>query len=976
MSATADVYWNTAINYKQLNGKARSAMPNNFFYFKEYYMKIKVLSSVLLILMFSLLAVQAFAQTYINSIVDLWNIRYSLTGNFKQTVNLDLAVTNPSNVNVWASLTSYNPGDFVKYTPGSIQYTYVCKLATSSALPTNTTYWIQLWESAKGWQPIGSGAGTLSFRGVYDGDNKLISNLYINRGASACNNDVYPTDGEDNIGLFGYLENTTTAHTVVKNVQLINPNVTGRRGIGSLVGRVLLPVTTPARSYTVYIERCSAEASGVGGTATVTGFGATGGLVGANNSNEKQRVPVIRFSRAYVTVSATHPNNYTPNPNDRIGNTSVYNPYNIKYGGLVGCNENGVTQDCFARGNVSGGDRVGGLAGCTIGGSIFRSYATGTVTRGITPGNWEGGIGGLVGRTSGSLPPGLGGTNSTGSCEDCFWDTETSFISTSPGGTGKTTSEMTTQSTFTNWDFTNVWGINSLINDGYPYLRGNATAEFYYRSKADGNWNDKTKWQYSSDYSSWLDAIVSPDRANSISIRILSGHEIAVTQHVIIDSTTIDSGATLTINSGITLDVSNGLGADLTVDGDLFVTGVLNPEISSDMVFSSGSLITYNGSVAQVTGDYFIAPVYNLTLDNSAGLTFSKSIVINDLFTVTSGTYTLGSGASINTDGVYSPTVKYFSFPATGDNIVNYTAGMTTDVLFPDFVDRQWSISGTINSATRTKSITFYWTSADDHGFDWTGIAPAVFVGEVKYDATAYNTGTDPRTVTIDYTFASAKNGAKETFKVGRADDETLPVELSSFTATTNAYNYVQLMWVTQSETNVSGFRIYRGLSDAFDTADQLNVFIPATNTSQAQYYAFTDQELSEEGLYYYWLENVDMDGGNAFYGPVSVNLSLQQSGSPEIPVVAGINSLYPNPFNPSTTIRFGVSKDAKTQVVIYNARGQKVRQLADQIYRKGNHQLYWNGRDDNGQTCSSGIYMLNVTIGKDSYTRKAVLLK
>jgi hypothetical protein len=939
---------------------------------------------ILLITVFSIMAIQAFAQTSVGSILELWNIRFSaaLTGSYIQSVDLDMAVTNPSNVNVWVNGTSYNVGDYVKYTNGTTQFTYICKVSTNSVVPSNTVNWTKLWESAKGWQPIGSGSGNSSFRGVYDGNNKLISNLYINRGASSSANNVYPSDGEDNVGLFGYLENTDTANTVIKNVKLINPNVTGRRATGTLVGKVLLPITNPARSYTVYIERCSAEASGVGGTATVQGFGATGGLVGANNSDAKQRVPVIRFCRASVTVSATHPNNITPNPNDRIGNTTVYNPYNIKYGGLVGCNENGVTQDSFARGNVTGGDRVGGLAGCTIGGAIFRSYSTGTVTFGIQSGglnpDWQGGIGGLVGRADGSLPPGLGGTNSTGSCENCFWDTVTSGTTSSAGGTGKNTTQMKDQTTFTNWDFTNVWGIDALTNDGYPYLQGNASTDFYYQTKADGNWNSLLTWEYSSTNSApWNPAIVIPDRANSISITILNGHEVAVSQHVIIDATTINSGGQVTVNDGVTLDLSNGLGIDLTVYGTLIVTGTFYPESGSNMSFETGSLIVYNGSSAQATGDYFLDPVYNLTLNSSSELTFSKALVINNLFTVTSGTYTLGSLATINTDGVDSPNVKYFSFPPTGESILNYSASMTTPDNFPRYVDREWSISGIIDSSYRAKTITFYWTSTDDHDFDWTDIAPAIYVGATKYAASAYSTGTDPRTVSFEYEFdAAVKNGSKETFKIGRDDNQTLPVELSSFTAYTTAYNNVQLMWVTQSETNVSGFRVYRAESEVFETATQLNVFIPATNTSNAQYYAFTDTELSEEGMYYYWLENVDLDGGNAFHGPVSINFMMPQGGSPETPVIAGFNSVYPNPFNPSTTIGFGVSKDANTQIVIYNTRGQKVRQLTNQIYRKGNYKLIWDGKDDNGQACSSGIYMLNMTLGKDSFTRKAVLLK
>lgn len=964
-------------------------------------MKVDSINKFLVGVLFLTLSFALAAQTSVTTVEDLWNVRNNLTGTYQQSGDINLETTNPSKINAWDTGTLYVVGNIIKYTDG---FAYYCKQNmsdnTGSQDPGTAAYWTKMWEAAKGWEPIGRTSGTGSFRGVYDGNNKIIYNLYINRGASAVADNVYPTDGEDNNGLFGYVENTSTYNVFIKNLGLINPNVTGRRATGSLVGRVLLPLTTPARSYTVYIERCYAIQQGEG-TATVTGFGATGGLVGANNSNAKQRVPVIRLSYARVTVSATHPTNYTPNPNDRVGNTSVYNPYNIKYGGLVGCNENGVTQDSFARGNVSGGDRVGGLAGCTIGGAIFRSYSTGTVTRNIEPGgslpNYEGGIGGLVGRTSGSLPPGLGGTNATGSCENCFWDTETSRIATSPGGTGKTTTQMKTQSTFTNWDFTNIWNITSGINDGYPFFIGSPVVEFYYRSKASGDWNNKDKWQYTSTpatETSWVDAVVTPDESNSISIQIRVNHTMTVTQDVRIDATIIDAGGRVTVASGKTLYVDNGVGPDLTVNGVLEVTGTLVAGINTTIPFGIGSELIYNGSAAQTTGDHLYSSidtnyeppiktlqVSRLTLNNSAGLTFTNPIEILEIFQVLGGSYALESGVQIDTDGVYSPTVKYFKFDDTGYNILNYSAEVSQPDLYPDFVDRQWSITGNINdasSANRTKQITFYWTSVDDQDFDWAGlsVAPAVYAGITKLTTVSYDVSSSPRSITVDYTFPNSKGGSKETFKIGRDDDQTLPVQLSSFTAMITAQMKVRLNWVTQTETNVAGFSIYRGTTDELGNAEQLNVFIPATNTSQTQYYMFTDDELYNSGTYFYWLESRDFDGSGDLFGPVTVVLEVTEDNTPGIQIVRGLDKIYPNPFNPSTTIKFGVTNDSPTRIQIYNMRGQLVRDLMDRQLKAGNYSVVWDGKDNLQRNLPSGNYYLRMQSGKDVFNGKLTLMK
>ena len=155
-----------------------------------------------------------------------------------------------------------------------------------------------------------------------------------------------------------------------------------------------------------------------------------------------------------------------------------------------------------------------------------------------------------------------------------------------------------------------------------------------------------------------------------------------------------------------------------------------------------------------------------------------------------------------------------------------------------------------------------------------------------------------------------------------------------------------------------------------------LNVFIPASNTSQTQSYVFTDTEPTETGYYYYWLENVDLNGGNNFYGPVQVNFESPDGGSPSIPVIPGINSIYPNPFNPDTNIRVGIGKDAFTTIMVYNTRGQLVRTLMQQNLAKGSYTVGWDGKDNNRRSCSSGVYMIRMLTGKESYSSKVMLLK
>jgi len=84
----------------------------------------------------------------------------------------------------------------------------------------------------------------------------------------------------------------------------------------------------------------------------------------------------------------------------------------------------------------------------------------------------------------------------------------------------------------------------------------------------------------------------------------------------------------------------------------------------------------------------------------------------------------------------------------------------------------------------------------------------------------------------------------------------------------------------------------------------------------------------------------------------------------------------YPNPFNPMTTIRFQNPKDSKVEVVIFNIKGQKVRGLLAENSKAGTHELTWDGKDSNGRSVASGMYLISVKAGDKHLIKKAMLLK
>ncbi len=142
--------------------------------------------------------------------------------------------------------------------------------------------------------------------------------------------------------------------------------------------------------------------------------------------------------------------------------------------------------------------------------------------------------------------------------------------------------------------------------------------------------------------------------------------------------------------------------------------------------------------------------------------------------------------------------------------------------------------------------------------------------------------------------------------------------------------------------------------------------------------YIFVDDEVSE-GLWYYWLQNVDYNGEDMVHGPVSYHVSYnngQNPGTPDIPITIGIEKIFPNPFNPSTTISYILEEDATVKIAVYNLKGQIVRQLHSGDRIAGSHRIEWNGSDESGLPCSSGVYTVKVQIGANVYTRNVVMSK
>ncbi|MCD4817186.1 MAG: T9SS type A sorting domain-containing protein [Candidatus Cloacimonetes bacterium] len=156
-------------------------------------------------------------------------------------------------------------------------------------------------------------------------------------------------------------------------------------------------------------------------------------------------------------------------------------------------------------------------------------------------------------------------------------------------------------------------------------------------------------------------------------------------------------------------------------------------------------------------------------------------------------------------------------------------------------------------------------------------------------------------------------------------------------------------------------------------------------NPSEMMYYLQENSPCVDSGTNFYQIGNeilVDLDS-NEYYGSAP-DIGAYEYGFVNVDELSIIPlnkcilfQNYPNPFNPETKIDFSLNEKKFIELNIYNAKGQKVKTLANKQYSKGNYSVIWNGNDDSCKKVSSAVYFYRLKVdGKIEEVKKCLLLK
>jgi len=193
---------------------------------------------------------------------------------------------------------------------------------------------------------------------------------------------------------------------------------------------------------------------------------------------------------------------------------------------------------------------------------------------------------------------------------------------------------------------------------------------------------------------------------------------------------------------------------------------------------------------------------------------------------------------------------------------------------------------------------------------------------------------------------------------------EPLPVELTSFIAELKG-NIVTLFWTTETEVANYGFDVERKTQDAKQENrkwKKIGFIEGHGNSNSPKKYSFADNN-HPLGTIQYRLKQIDTDGSYEYSDVVSVET--------KIPNDYELKQNFPNPFNPSTKIRYSLPLDGFVTLKVFDVLGREVATIVDEHKIAGRYELLFNGSQ-----LASGVYICKMNSYNYSNSIKMLITK
>ncbi len=183
---------------------------------------------------------------------------------------------------------------------------------------------------------------------------------------------------------------------------------------------------------------------------------------------------------------------------------------------------------------------------------------------------------------------------------------------------------------------------------------------------------------------------------------------------------------------------------------------------------------------------------------------------------------------------------------------------------------------------------------------------------------------------------------------------------------TENSYDYCSFQyWNGSSWVEFTGGR-FTGTGTGSGVWTQKTYSVPsaAGTTFKFRWIFYSDGSITNEGAY---IDDIVVTGLSG--------ARLAKDGT-DLPVSFDLSQNFPNPFNPTTTIKFDLPNESSVKLNVYNTNGQLVKSLVNTKMTAGSHQIMWDGRNEAGQIVSSGLYIYRIQAGNYVKSMKMMLMK
>ena len=206
-------------------------------------------------------------------------------------------------------------------------------------------------------------------------------------------------------------------------------------------------------------------------------------------------------------------------------------------------------------------------------------------------------------------------------------------------------------------------------------------------------------------------------------------------------------------------------------------------------------------------------------------------------------------------------------------------------------------------------------------------------------------------------------------------------------------YEYSDTSEIEWSATDDSITLIFMYYDDyyGYEESDTISLAYEVTDDMLSLSAEFDFCENMEDDYYYYYYDSLncydmfEMQFGIMDIQDITLDFWMEMSYSGPLAIAGEIglqpgqfklHQAYPNPFNPTTTLKYEMGSAGPVSIDVFDVNGRKIRSLYNGIQIPGQHEIRWDAKDDHGRSMSSGVYLFKVNVNGKQQTAKSLLLK